>query len=69
MALRNKTHPSAANGKRDRNSMQRSLPSMSARQLDAYFSAREAIRRIQRTTPLVFPALAARSGGSRAIRN
>ena len=69
MALRNKTHPSTPNGKRDRNLMQRSMPTMSERQLDAYLSAREAIRRIQRTSPLVFPALAARSSGSRSSRD
>ena len=61
MASREKTHPSTAKGERDRNSTQRCMPAMSERQLDAYLSAKEAIRRIQRTSSLVFPAFAARS--------
>lgn len=66
MASQNKTYPSAAKGGPDRNSMQRCMPAMSERELDAYLSAKEAIRRIQRTSSLVLPAFAARSGSLRA---
>jgi hypothetical protein len=34
---------------------------MSARQTEAYFIARDALRRIERTTPLVLPSLEAAS--------
>ena len=64
MASQNKTQQSAATGKRDRNSMHRFM--MSERQLDAYLSARDVIRRIQRTSSLVFPAYGARSGSLQA---
>lgn len=66
MASQNKTHRSVATGKRDRNSMQRLM--MSERQLDAYLSAKEVIRRIQRTSSLIFPAFA-RSGSLQARRD
>ena len=69
MASRNKSYSSTAREGRDRNSMRRSMPVMSERQLDAYFSAKETIRRIQRTSSLLFPALADRSGRTLGLRN
>lgn len=65
MASRNKTHPCAANEERDRKPMQRCMNTLIDRQLDAYLSAREAIRRIKRTSTLFSPAYAGRSGSLR----
>ncbi len=68
MAFRNKAHP-APSEKQDQKSISYYRPKISERQLDAYLSARETIRRIQRTSSLVLPALAALSGVSGSNRD
>jgi hypothetical protein len=50
-------------------SSQYCVHSMTERQLDAYFAARDTIRRIQRTSSLVFPAFSARQGDLRPNRH
>ena len=67
--MASQTRPNTAKGGRRRNSMRYGAPPMTGRQLDAYLVAREAIRRIQRTSSLVFPACAARTGSLRASRD
>ena len=67
--MASQTRPTTAKGGRRRNSMQYGVPPMTERQLDAYIAAREAIRRIQRTSSLVFPVCAARCGSFRASRD
>ncbi len=64
--MASQSRPTIAKGGRRQNSMQYGVPPMTERQLDAYLVAREAIRRIQRTSNLVFPACATRFGGLRA---
>ena len=67
--MASQTRPTAAKQGQSRNSMHHGVPSMTERQLDAYLAAKEAVRRIQRTSSLVFPACAARSSGLRESRS
>ena len=64
--MASQTRPNTAKAGRRRNSMQYGAPPITDRQLDAYLAAKEVVRRIQRTSSLVFPACAARSGSLRA---
>lgn len=59
--MASQTRPTVAKSGQRRNSMQYGVPTMTERQLDVYLVAKEAIRRIQRTSSLIFPVRAARS--------